>query len=163
MTRWWRSLSARDQRILRFGGWIGAALLFWAFLWDPTQTARRELQPQLAQAEADLAYMHGAAEQLSSLRSGGTATVFDRAGRSLLALADASAREARLGHAVKRIEPVSSGRVNVWLEAAEFDQVALWLEQLQSAYGIRVDEYSLQRTLGDGKIDGRVSLVEPAS
>lgn len=160
MSNWWQSLSERDRGILRLGIYLSAALLFWAFLWDPASQSRRSLRTQVSEAEANLAYMHAAAAQLQSLHAGGSATVFDRGGRSLLALADGTARDARLGHAVKRIEPVSAGRINIWLEAAEFDQVVVWLEQLQSAYGVRVEEYSLQRTPGDGKVDGRLSLIE---
>lgn len=163
MSSWWRSLSQRDRGILRMGLVFVAVLLFWAFLWDPVMQSRSSLRVQVQAAEADLAQMHGAAGELSALKAGGSATVFDRGGRSLLALADGSAREARLGHAVKRIEPVSTGRVNIWLEGGEFDQVAVWLEQLQSAYGVRVEEYSLQRGDSVGKVDGRITLIESGS
>lgn len=163
MKAWWQSISERDRGIARFGILVCALMLFWAFLWDPTLASRRSLRTQVTQAEADLAYMHQAAAQLAALGDTGSATVFERNGRSLLALADGTAREARLGHAIKRIEPISSGRANVFLEAAEFDQLAQWLERLQSAYGVRVDEYSLQRADAIGTVEGRVSLIEPQS
>ena len=85
----------------------------------------------------------------------------DRAGRSLLAVADSSAREARLGNAIKRIEPVAAGRVTVWLEAADFDQIAAWLEQLETRYRIQVDEFSFQRTPVVGTVDARIGLLDP--
>jgi len=160
MKTWWRNLSARDRGLLQFVVVLMGLLMYWAFIWNPTITARRGLHVRIAQAEQDLAYMHQAAAELRALGAGGSAGVFERGGRSLLALADGTAREARLGHAIKRIEPVASGRVNVFLEAAEFDQLAVWLERLQSAYGVRVDEYSLQRAEGAGKVEGRVSLME---
>jgi type II secretory pathway component PulM len=160
MKAWWAALSARDRNVLRFGMAFVAALLLWAFVWDPLSQSRRSLRTQVAEAEANLAYMHVAAAQLQALTSGGTATVFDRGGRSLFALADSSAREHQLAHALKRIEPVSAGRINIWLEGAEFDQLAAWLEQLQSVYGVRVEEYALQRGEGSGRVDGRLSLIE---
>jgi type II secretory pathway component PulM len=160
MKSWWASLSARDRSVLRFGLIVVATVVLWAFVWDPISQSRRDLRTQVAEAEANLAYMHSAAAQLQALGSAGTATVFDRNGRSLFALADSTARENRLAHAVKRIEPVSSGRINIWLEGAEFDQLAVWLEQLQSVYGVRVEEYALQRAEGQGKVDGRLSLIE---
>lgn len=160
MKQWWQALSPRDRATLQIAIMVISLLLFWAFLWQPTMSARSSLRTQVAQSEADLGYMQQASATLQTLSAGGSATVFERNGRSLLALADGTAREARLGHAVKRIEPISSGRVNVFLEAAEFDQLAIWLEQLQSMHGVRVDEYSLQRAAGIGTVDGRVSLVE---
>ena len=80
-----------------------------------------------------------------------------------LALADASAREAQLANVLKRIEPVSAGRVSVWLEAAPFDAMAGWLEQLQNRYGIRAEEFSVSLAAAPGQVDARIVLVDPAN
>ena len=163
MRAWWTNLSERDRRMLSVGGLVVAALLFWALWFDPLLQTRRGLADGVKQAEADLVYMQAASQRLAALQAGGSATVFDRGGRSLLALADASAREAQLANALKRIEPVSSGRVSVWLEAASFDAMATWLEQLQSRYGVRAEEFSVSRTVAPGQVDARIVLVDPAA
>jgi general secretion pathway protein M len=163
MKAWWTSLSERDRRMLGIGGVVVAAALFWALWFDPLLLSRRQLAGSVRQAEADLAYMQNASRRLATLQGGGTATAFDRGGRSLLALADASAREAQLGNALKRVEPVSSGRVAVWLESASFDATASWLEQLQQRFGVRAEELSLSRGEITGQVDARVVLVDPAS
>lgn len=160
MSAWWQGLSPRDQRVLGIGAGLSALLLLWAALIEPAQSARRSLQAQVQAAETDLAFMQQATQQLAGMQAVGGTHVFDRAGRSLLALADGSAREARLGAAIKRIEPIAANRVNVWLEQANFDDVALWLEQLQSQFGVRIDEFSLQRSTGVGQVDGRLSLLD---
>jgi general secretion pathway protein M len=157
------SLSERDRRMLSIGGFVVAALLFWALWFDPLLQSRRSLADGVKQAEADLVYMQSASQRLAGLQSGGSASVFERGGRSLLALADASAREAQLANALKRIEPVSNGRVSVWLEAASFDAMATWLEQLQSRYGVRAEEFSVSRTVAPGQVDARIVLVDPAA
>lgn len=162
MNAWWQSLSARDRRIVQIGGVVVAAMLFWALWFDPLQRARQSLAGSVKQAEADLVYVQSAAARLAGLQASGSATVFDRGGKSLLALADASAREAQLANALKRIEPVSGGRVSVWLEAASFDAVAQWLEQLQQHFGVRADEFSISRGAATGQVDVRVVLVDPA-
>ena len=163
MSAWWQSLAERDRRMLGIGAVVVALMLFWALWFDPLQATRRNLVDSVAQAEADLVYMQAASQQLATLQSGGSASVFDRGGRSLLALADASAREAKLANALKRVEPVSEGRVAVWLEGASFDATAGWLEQLQQRYGIRTEEFSLSRGAGTGLVDARVVLVESAN
>ena len=160
MIAWWQGLSPRDQRVLGGGALVVALLLLWALLIEPAQSARHSLQAQVQAAETDLAFMQQAAQQLSGLQSAGSSHVFDRGGRSLLALADGSAGEARLGAAIKRIEPIAANRVNVWLEQANFDDVALWLEQLQRQFGVRVDELSLQRGSAVGQVDGRLTLLD---
>ena len=163
MSAWWSNLAERDRRMLAIGAVLVAALLFWALWFDPLLQSRRGLAERAKQAEADLVYMQAASQRLAALQSGGSASVFDRGGRSLLALADASAREAQLAKALKRIEPVSSGRVSVWLEAASFDAVAQWLEQLQSRYGIRAEEFSVVGTVAPGTVDARFVLVDPSA
>lgn len=162
MNAWWNALAERDRRFLAIGAAVVAALLFWALWFDPLRVARASLADSVRQAEADLVYMQAAAQRLAALQSGGSASVFERGGRSLLALADASAREAQLANALQRVEPLSSGRVSVWLEAAAFDAVAGWLEQLQQRYGVRAEEFSITRTPGIGQVDARVVLVDPA-
>ncbi|MBK6727489.1 MAG: type II secretion system protein M [Xanthomonadales bacterium] len=162
MSAWWSALAERDRRFLSIGAAIVALLLFWALWFDPLRVARASLADSVQQGEADLVYMQAAAQRLATLQSGGSASVFDRGGRSLLALADASAREAQLANALKRIEPVSSGRVAVSLEAASFDAMAGWLEQLQQRYGVRAEEFSINRAAGIGQVDARVVLVDPA-
>ena len=47
------ALSPRDRRILAIGAPLAAALLLWAFAWDPLARSRDELRTlALAQAEA---------------------------------------------------------------------------------------------------------------
>lgn len=163
MKAWWQAQSARDRSVLAIGSVLVAALLFWALWFDPLLLQRRNLVATVAQAEADLVFMQSASSQLAGLQSGGSATVFDRGGRSLLALADASAREAQLANALKRVEPVSAGRVAVWLEAASFDALAGWLEQMQARYGVHAEEFSVSRGSATGLVDARVVLVEPTN
>jgi general secretion pathway protein M len=138
MRAWWNGLSPRDRTTALVGAIAVAAMLLWALVWEPLESARRSLAQQVVQAEADYAWLQGAAAEVQRARNSGTATPLDRAGRSLLALADATAREAGLGLALKRVEPVSAERVNAWFEGASFDTLATWIEQLGTSYGVVV-------------------------
>jgi general secretion pathway protein M len=81
-----------------------------------------------------------------------------RADVDRLALADASAREAGLEGALRRVEPVGERNVRVGFEAANFDQLAQWLERLGSRYGVEAIELSAERAEGIGLVDARVTL-----
>lgn len=158
---WWGNLAARDRRVIAIGlailiatgAWLGFESLF---------TARASLRAQVAKAEADAAWMKQASASLVQLRQAGVVATGDRAGRSLLALADASARDSGLGAALKRVEPVNEGRVNVWFEGAPFDVMATWLESLAQRYGVSVDELSVDRVEGPGQglVNARVTLLD---
>ena len=158
--KFWNNLSERDRLVLGWGGVIVAVLLFWAFLFQPLVDARKDIDLRVAAAEKDYVWMLGASDRLKQLAPAGTAGTFDRAGKSLLALADQAAQDAVLANAIQRMEPASNSRVNVWLERADFDQVAIWLEQMELRYGIRVESFQFDRSSQTGLVDGRLTLVD---
>jgi general secretion pathway protein M len=158
---WLANLGSRDRLVLLAGAIVVGTALFWVAIWEPLAQSRTSLATQASNAEADLAWMRGTADTLRTLRGSATADVFERGGQSLLALADATAREAGLGAALKRVEPVpNSQRVNVWFEAANFDQLASWLEDLSRRFGVGVDELSVDRLPGVGVVSARVTLAD---
>ena len=156
----WQALSARDRRAL---GWLGAALLAglaWFGVWQPLANARVRLAQQVQRAQADRDWIQARAGEIGRLRAQGALLPMSRGGKSLLALADSGAREAGLGGALKRVEPVSQGRVNLWFEGVPFDALTDWLEQLEQHQGVRVDELSAERAAGLGSANARVGLVD---
>jgi general secretion pathway protein M len=163
MSAWWQRLGERDRLTLTFGALIAAAIVLWAFVWQPMVDANAQLGARVRQGEQDLAWMQQVASTLKQRRLQGANVGLQRAGRSLLALADGTAREAGLDGVLKRVEPVGEGRVNVWLENTTFDHTMLWLESLRQSYGVRVDELSIDRATAPGVVNARITLIDPPS
>ncbi len=159
---WLARQSRRDRIVLAIGVVFVVATLAWAFVWQPLRSGTASLAEQKRTAEADLAWMREAAASLKASRATGAASGLDRAGRSLLALADATARDAGLGPPLKRVEPVAEGRVNVWLENASFDVCVAWLEDIGRRYGVTVEELSIDRAANAGMVNARLTLVDAA-
>jgi general secretion pathway protein M len=84
----------------------------------------------------------------------------DRQGRSLLALADATARSAGLEGALRRVEPVGTSGVRVSFEFASFDVLIAWIEQLTREYGVEATDFSADRADGVGLVNARVTLQD---
>jgi general secretion pathway protein M len=161
MKRWWEQLSERDRRALSLLGLIGLIAGFWLGAVSPLIESRNGLRKQLATAERELYWMRGAAADLAQRRANGQLGMpGDRAGQSLLGLADKTAHAAGLGDGLKRIEPVGGNRVNVWLENVAFDKAAVWLETLSSQYGIGVESFAFDRTVATGAVNGRITLQD---
>ena len=163
MSAWWQRLSLRDRSVLSIGSVIIGTLLAWSFLWYPLAQSRDALASECAKAEADLLWTRSISAELQRLRATGTSTGLDRAGRSLLALSDATAREAGLGGALQRIEPVGSARVNLWFEGVAFDAMVGWLEGLRRQFGVSVDEFAVERMPDTGTVNARIGVVEAPS
>lgn len=158
---WWRARQPREQRILALGALACAVLLGWALVWHPLHQARLDQQARLSARQADLAFMQQAGAQLQQLRQRDARGGVSRQGKSLLALANASAGKAGLGGYIKRLEPLDGKRVRIEYHGADFDALVAWLATMEQQYGIRANDVSVDRATGAGRVDARLTLVEP--
>jgi general secretion pathway protein M len=156
---WWNSLSPRDRHTLRIGAFVAVALLGWALIWHPLARKRAQLEQDIENQRRDLAYVQRGAAEVGKLRGVSVRAQGDRAGKSLLALADATARAAGLDTSLKRVEPASERSVRVSFESASFDALAQWLQTL-SDYGVEATELSADRAEGLGLVNARVTLQD---
>jgi general secretion pathway protein M len=153
----YQSLAPRERRAVTLGAMALLLILGYLLAWEPLQQSRDAWRVRVTAAEADLAWMRAAAPRVQ-VAAGTTIAAAAPNGRSLLARVDASARDAGLGTALLRVEPVAAGQVRVTFEQAGFDALMQWLEALAAAQGVRVTELSAQRADGVGLVDARVSL-----
>jgi len=157
---WWNAQSARDRRVLGIGGSVVAVLLVWALVWIPLARTRASLAANVTQQRADLAWMRQALAQARTLGAQGARGNVARQGKSLLALADATARADGLGDALKRVEPTGPVSVRVSFEIADFDTLSNWMDALARDYGVSVTDFSADKAEGLGLVNARVTLQD---
>lgn len=157
---WWHAQTVRDRRVLVVGAIIVAVLLVWALAWLPLSRARAGLAAQVAQQRTDLAWMRQALGQARALDAQGSRGTVARQGKSLLALADATARGANLGDALKRVEPTGPASVRVTFDVVDFDTLADWMDALARNYGVTVTDFSAEKAEGLGLVNARVTLQD---
>jgi len=160
MRAWWNGLAGREQRLVALGGFAVVLMLGWAFVWHPLVVKRAELRDAVDAQQRDLAFVRVAAADVDRFRASGKQGRRDRQGRSLLALADATARDAGLEGALKRVEPVGAASVRVSFEVARFDALIAWIEGLTRDYGIEAIDVSADRADGVGLVNARVTLQD---
>jgi general secretion pathway protein M len=157
---WWRGLAPNERRMLGIGAVLALLLLVWALAWHPLANRRAQLRQDVENQRRDLAYVRLGAAEVEQLRATGQRSRGDRQGKSLLALADATARAAGLGDALKRVEPVGARGVRVSFEGAGFDALAQWLEVLSRQFGVEVVDLSADRADGIGLVNARATLQD---
>jgi len=157
---WWQGLSAGERRILSVGAPIAVLLLGWALVWHPLAARRTELEQTIDNQRRDLAYVHQGATEIGRLQVTGKQSRGDRQGKSLLALADATARSSGLETSLKRVEPVGSRSVRVSFEGANFDAMVQWIEALSKNYAVEASDLSADRADGIGLVNARVTLQD---
>lgn len=157
---WWNALPPGEQRIVAVGAVLVIVMLGWALVWHPLATKRAELRETIDAQRRDLAYVRVETADVDRLRTVSKRSGGDRQGRSLLALADASARAGGLEGALRRVEPVSASSVRVSFEFARFDALIGWIEGLTREYGIEAIDFSADRADGVGLVNARVTLQD---
>lgn len=162
MRAWWERLQARERRVLGIGGLVVALLLGYAFLWYPLAHLRATLSTRVARQHEDLTWMRQHLAQAQELKAQGVRSHADRQGKSLLALADVSARGAGLAGALKRVEPTGGNSVRVSFEIADFDTLMNWLDSLGRDYGVQVTDFSADKVEGLGLVNARATLEDSA-
>jgi general secretion pathway protein M len=157
---WWNGLSMQERRIVAGGALLAVLLLGWAFAWHPLALKRADLRRDIGNQRNELAYVRAGAAQIEQQRATGVRAGGQRAGKSLLALADTTARADGLGDALKRVEPVGATGVRVSFEIARFDALIAWIEGLTRDYGIEAIDVSADRADGVGLVNARVTLQD---
>jgi general secretion pathway protein M len=150
----------RDRRVLVVGVLVVAAILIWSFLWHPLAMQRDVLVEQLDNARRDQAYFQVAQAEVERLRNAGARSRADRQGKSLLALADVTARGAALDGVLKRLEPIGPRSVRASFEYVAFDALVAWMENLARDYGVQVIDFSADQVDATGLVNARVTLED---
>ena len=155
----WDAMAPRERVMVALAGIVVAATLLYVGAWEPLAQSRDALRLQVQAGETDLAWMRAAAPIVRE-RAATAPVAVAQTGQSLLARADASARDAGLGNALLRVEPVSARQVRVYFQGVGFDPLMRWIEALSAQGALRITEFSAQRAEGVGLVDARLNLEE---
>ena len=154
LQRRWDLLTAREQRLLQWGG-VGAAVLLLLAVQLPLQGALRALRTSISAHQADAAWLQANAAQLSALGpppSAGSPT------DSLLVRVDRSARDAGLGAALVGSQPAGDGALRVQLQAVRFNTLVSWLGAAAEQQGIGVETATIDAAAEAGTVNATLVL-----
>ncbi len=154
---WWSALAERERRILGAGGVVLGAVVLYLAVWEPLAYARHQQRVDLAAARALAVQLEMLAA--SAPRGAGPGA---GAGQSLLAIIDQSSKASALTKPPTRLQPEGDDTVRIWLDDVPFDVLMRWLGDLQSRYGVRVDNADIERESGPGLVNARLTLVRGA-
>jgi general secretion pathway protein M len=151
---WWSGLAERERRLVGGGAVVLALVVAWLGVWEPLANARHRQQVNLAAARALAVQI----ETLAASAPRGTGPLAGT-GQSLLAIVDQSSKASALTKPPSRLQPEGDDTVRIWLEDVPFDALLRWLGELQSRYGVRVDNADIERESGPGLVNARLTLM----
>ncbi len=163
LQQWFEGLQSRERLLVMLGSVALVLLVLYLMIWEPMFSRYHKLKSSVAEQQQTLDWMQQSAGQIKALQGSTSAgTAQGLGGRSLLSVVDQSARSGGLGSSIKRIEPDGKKGVKVWFEGAGFDQMIVWLGNLTRRYQIETNMVTIQPQ-GDGRVNARISLLEPAA
>lgn len=154
---WFLAREPRERLTLAAGAVAVALTLLFLLVIEPMTSYRAALESRVAQQRETVAWMQAAAAELKSRPA---ASLPSNTSGSLLTRIDAAAKAGGLGSAVKRIQQDGNRAARVRVEGAVFDDLVLWLEALQSQYGVRAADITLERGEAPGRVNASLTLAE---
>lgn len=159
MKDWFYGLEQREQIIVGIGAVVASLILLWAIIWMPLDRAHRDAAANLERWQSALADLRVVA---ANLGTGGAATSTTRSvssNDSPVVIVDRTLREHSLNNTAKRQQPTPNG-VRVEFENVAFDQLVVWLGDLNSRYAMEVQagSLSLASRAGPGRINASLTL-----
>lgn len=158
---WWQSLQPRERQVLAGGAVFLVFFLFYIAVLHPFFAGKSRLSKHIQEQQDLLTWMRPVASQIQSLRGQQPSAL--PSGQSLLALVSSSATGAGFGDALKQAQTNNDGSVRLQLQAASFDNLVRWLDQVHHQYGLSAREFTAQRGKSPGTVDATLTLQAPGA
>ena len=150
------ALQPREQLLVAAGGLVMVLALIYLVLWQPFALARSHRAQELESARSLAARIEQIGAQVQAQPSSGPPVVGHDV--SLLSAVDQASKDGVLGKPLSRINPDGDDQVRVWIDDVPFDALLRWVDDLQSRYGVRIDNIAVERRSAAGVVSARLSL-----
>jgi general secretion pathway protein M len=158
MKAWFDNLEPRERMLAVAGAMLLVLFLIYILVLSPFHSGYDGLRNTVDTQRTTVLWMQESAQTLIRLKSSSGRVAQGLDGRSLLSVADSTARAAGLGPALKRVEPEGSDSVRVWLDGASFDVVVKWLGTLSTIHGVNAETVTMERSGTAGRVTARLTL-----
>ena len=156
--QWFNNLAQREQQMVLSAFVIIVVFIIYS-LWSSFTSHIENLQHRVNNQQSIQSWMQQAANEVNQLRGSGTAGARPKGKQLLLGLIDRSAKQNKLGSSLQKVQPEGEQGVRVWLEKAAFDNIVVWLDNLQYKHGLVVTDISIDSQEVTGTVNARV-LIE---
>jgi len=154
--QWWQSLVYRERMIVSALAFLVIVLLCKALIWNPLYQGRDNALNSVNAQESLLIWMQTQAHLAEQLRGKSSTKQYN--GQSLSQRINGSAKQSKI--TIHRFQTAGDKSVQVWFEDTAFSTLLFWLEQVQSQYGIQLENIAISETAKQGRVNVRMRLTE---
>ena len=155
---WYHGLQQRERQLVLAASIVVIATLLYLVIWEPVVNGVSD-QTQKYESQMDiLDWMQTAATEVRTLKATGAAKRQTNSSQPVTLLVEQSAATAGLKPFIRKLESTSDKGARITIDEASFDQLLLWLNTLQTQYGIAVSSANLDRVDKPGAVNARMTL-----
>ena len=155
MRDWFDALQARERLFVVAAAVVLAIAILYLGLWMPLDRGQKSLTLSVDTWKTALAELRPLKSQLQNAGSAPTAG----RNQSLVVIIDNTLRERELYGALQRSQPTGGNGIRVEFEKVAFDDLVLWLGDLSSRYGLRVQSASFSNSRdSEGRVNSTLTL-----
>jgi len=148
------SLSDSERLIVNGIGILIVLVIIFLLLIVPAQRSVDQAQLTLQDKQNLMAWMKDNEDVARMAATGGSSST--RSDQPLQTIVTSTAPS--MGITVKRFEPESDDKLRVWLEKVSFDKTMRWLHQIESRYGIKIVNVSIDAERAEGLVTAKLVL-----
>jgi len=154
MRSWFESLAERERVMVLAAAVFVVIAAFWFGIWTPLDSGQRSVSARVDTWQLSLAELRPLKGQIEA--SGSAQPVLAGQDQSLIVIVDNTLRQRGLNNALQRSQPTPAGDgIRVEFEAVAFDDLMLWLGDVNRQFGLQVQSGNFSSAAGD--IPGRVN------
>lgn len=154
LRRRYDSMADSERLVVNGIGVLIVLVLLFLILILPGQRAVDKAQTSLTAKQNLLSWMQDNEQLARMAAQGGSRS--SRSDQPLQSIVTSTAPA--LGITVKRIEPESDDKLRVWLEKVSFDKTVRWLHQIETRYGVRIVNASIDAERAEGLVTAKLVL-----
>ncbi len=158
LTSWYRGLQQRERQLVLAASIIVTVTLLYLVIWEPMHNGLEEQEQKYHTQLEILEWMQKASIEARTLRASGVSNRTVNSTQPVTLLVENSTTTAGLKPFMSKLESTSDKGARITLDAVSFDQMLLWLNTLQTQYGITVSSANLDRDDKPGAVNVRMTL-----
>ncbi len=154
MRSWFEALAEREKYLVLTAAVFIVLVLFWFGVWTPLDSGQKSAATRVDSWQLALAQLRPLKDQIQASGSGQPL----QAGQDqpLVVIVDSTLRQRGLHDSLQRSQPTPAGNgIRVEFESAAFDDLMLWLGDVNRQYGLLLQSGSF--SVASGENPGRVN------
>lgn len=157
LKKYWNQLNQRDQKIGLLGGFFLLLVMVYLLVITPLTQKVNHLKMSIVDSRQVLRWINEASEEVKQSQ-----LVMNESGAknvSLLSTIEMTTQTSHLSESVTEIKQINDKEVQLIFKTVAFDQLVVWLKEIQNKNRVFVNKISLRRTDTIGIVQAELVLI----